>query len=100
MESNANDKQYLKCGLVFDSLDDYISIWNIENWLHCLYEINPKYNDECDGNYPNSHFLINNSLFREPEKSFYYNFRDVSNFIDDIKDIAEVQQLLDNCFLR
>ena len=26
--------------------DDYISIWNIDNWLHFLYKRNPKYDDD------------------------------------------------------
>ena len=26
--------------------DDYISIWNIDNWLHFLYKRNPEYDDD------------------------------------------------------
>lgn len=36
MKSNGyvNTEKYLKNGLIFKSIDDYISIFNVDNWLH------------------------------------------------------------------
>ena len=31
-----NTEKYLKNGLIFKSIDDYISIFNVDNWLHFL----------------------------------------------------------------
>ena len=83
-KSNPNaydNEEYRKGGLIFKSLDDYISIWNIDNWLHFLYKPNPEYDEHDD--YCFKPTLIKNSIFRESEESFYNNLREVSKLIDN-----------------
>lgn len=82
-KSNANAEEYCKGGLIFKSLDDYISIWNIDNWLHSLYTPNPECNVHDEYCFKPS--LIINSGFRESEELFYNNLRDVSKLIDGIE---------------
>jgi len=82
---NAYDdkEEYLKGGLIFKSHDDYINIWNIDNWLHFLYKFNPKF--DMDDDYSCEPYRIIDSGFREDEELFYDTLREVSKLLDIVE---------------
>lgn len=85
MKSNGyvNTEKYLKNGLIFKSIHDYISIFNVDNWLHFLYKLN----GECEihKKFGLIHTITNNTEFRKDEELFYYTLKKVSELIDEIK---------------
>lgn len=66
-----NTEKYLKNGLIFKSIDDYISIFNCECEIHKKSCLIPT--------------ITNNTEFRKDEELFYYTLKKVSELIDEIK---------------
>lgn len=85
MKSNGyvNTEKYLKNELIFKSIDDYISIFNVDNWLHFLYKLNGE--SEIHKKYCLIPTVTNNTEFRKDEELFYYTLKKVSELIDEIK---------------
>ena len=79
----SNAKECRKGGLIFNSVEDYNSIWNINDWLHFLYKINPEF--DAHREYCSKKPLIINEGFREDEKIFYNTLREVNRLIDKIE---------------
>ena len=61
--------------ITFPSFDDYLKIYNIDNWLYFLYS-------------ENSH--TNSYLVREDEKLFYNNLKETEKIIKDCKNMKIV----------